>query len=116
MSRSKWPMRSSASALPARLGRLPRSTTPTSATCTTSDRTIWSWSMSKVLTLDILHDQIVRSDVVQVADVGVVERGNRPSLAGKALAELRIGHFDRDIAIQPGIMGAIHFAHPAFAD
>src|SRR6266446_5764965 len=51
-----------------------------------------------------------------MADVGVIQRRNRTGFAGKALGELRIGHFDRDITIQPGIVGTIHFAHPAFTD
>ena len=71
---------------------------------------------AQVLTLDILHDQIVRSDVVQMADVGVVERGDRAGLAGEALGELGVGNFDRDIPIQPGIVRAIHLAHAALAD
>ena len=71
---------------------------------------------AQVRTLDILHDQIVRSDVVQMADVGVVERGNRAGFAGKALGELRIGHFDRDIPIQPGVMRAVHLAHSTRAN
>jgi hypothetical protein len=58
---------------------------------------------------------MVWSDVVQMADVGVIERGDRAGLAREALGELRIGYFDGDVAIQPGIMGAIHFAHTAFA-
>ena len=45
---------------------------------------------AQVLTVDILHDQIVRPNVVQMADVGVVERGNRTGLAGKAFAELGV--------------------------
>jgi hypothetical protein len=44
------------------------------------------------------------------------ESFNRTCFAGKALGELRIGHFDRHIPIQPGVMRAIHFAHPAFTD
>ena len=51
-----------------------------------------------------------------MADVGVVERGDRAGFAGEALGELRVGNFDRDIAIQPGIMRAIHLAHAALAD
>jgi serine/threonine protein kinase len=36
-------------------------TTPTSATCTTSDRIIWSWSMSKVQTFTVLWTLTTRS-------------------------------------------------------
>jgi len=34
----------------------------------------------------------------------------------QALAELRGGNFDRDVAIQTRIVRAIHFARPTFAD
>src|SRR5229473_8471362 len=51
-----------------------------------------------------------------MADVGVVERGNRTGFAGKALGELRIGHFDRDIPIQTRVSGAVHLAHASGTD
>ena len=36
--------------------------------------------------------------------------------AREALGELRVRDFDRDVAIQPGIVGAVYLAHAAFAD
>jgi hypothetical protein len=42
---------------------------------------------SQILSLDILHDQIVRPNVVQMADIRVVESHNRAGFAGEALCE-----------------------------
>jgi hypothetical protein len=46
----------------------------------------------------------------------MIQRGNRLRLALEALAELSCGDFDRSVALQPGIVGAIDFAHAAFPD
>ena len=68
------------------------------------------------LAFDILHDQIVRSDVVEVTDVGVVQGRDRARFAGEALRELDVRDFDRDVAIEARVVGAIHLAHATFAD
>ena len=60
---------------------------------------------------DILHDQIVGTDVIKVADVGVVQRGDGAGFAGEALGELRARDFDGDVAAQAVIVRAIHLAH-----
>ena len=63
-----------------------------------------------------------RADVVERADVRMVERRDRPRLALEALAdcgfggELRRQHLDRDVAIEPRVAGAIHLAHAAGAE
>src|ERR1700681_4939298 len=64
----------------------------------------------------ILHHQIVRPNIVQMADVGVVQRGNRMGFAGKALGELRGGNFDRDVAIQAWIARPIYLTHATCTD
>src|SRR5580704_11361016 len=46
----------------------------------------------------------------------MVQSRNRACFASEALGELRFGHFDCDIPIQPGIVGLIHLAHAARAD
>ena len=62
------------------------------------------------------------ADVVQRADVGVVELGDGAGLALEAGAELRAGrqvggqHLDRHVAAQAGVVGAVDLAHPARAD
>jgi hypothetical protein len=72
--------------------------------------------------IDILGDQILTSlmlaHVVDGDDVGMVERGGHLSLALKAPSRRRIRqlvgeNLHRDVAIQFGIAGAIHLAHPA---
>ena len=71
---------------------------------------------AQVLAFYILHDKIVRPNVVQMADVGMVESRNCTRFASKPLGELGVRDFDRYITIQPGIMGTINLTHPAFTD
>ncbi len=54
--------------------------------------------LSQSETLDVLHDQVIRANVVEGADVGVIQRGNRAGFAFKAIRELPRGDFDGDIA------------------
>ncbi len=62
------------------------------------------------------------ADVIQRADVGMIERRNGACFELEALAQFRIGrqltrqHFDRDQAIEAGIPGAIDFTHPTRAE
>ena len=68
-----------------------------------------------------LHHQIViavlRTDVVKVADMRMVERGNGPSFAFHALLQFRrrrkMGseNLNGDGSIQAGVPGAIYLAH-----
>jgi hypothetical protein len=68
------------------------------------------------LALDQFHDQEVRADVVEVADIGVVQRSDGSGLALEALAEALDRDFDGDIPTQPDGVSAIHLAHPALAN
>jgi hypothetical protein len=78
------------------------------------------------LALEKLHDEkrraILLAHVVQRADVRMIELRDRPGLAIKALAELRIGckgvreNLDRDRAIEPRVSGFVHLSHPTGAD
>ena len=75
------------------------------------------------LALDQLEHEVIgvvlATDVVQRADVRVVEARDRFRLALEAGAECGIGgeglgqHLDRDLAAEPGIAGAPHFTHAA---
>ena len=62
------------------------------------------------------------SDVVQRADVGVIERRNRARLPLEALAEFRSRRglsdddFDGDDAIETRVAGLVDLAHAAFAE
>ena len=61
----------------------------------------------------------VPADVVQRADVRMIERGHRARLALEALPRLRVAgdlrrqHLDRDAAIQPRVPRPIHLPHAA---
>ena len=56
---------------------------------------------------DELHDGIVRADVVELADVWMVELTDRSGLALEALRELLVGGLDGDNPVEPGISRAI---------
>jgi hypothetical protein len=69
------------------------------------------------LPFQVLHDEeidpVLAADVVERADVRVVQRGDRARLAIEAFPELRVRRqrfredLDRDRAIEPRIAGAI---------
>ncbi len=67
-------------------------------------------------TLDELHHEIIRADIVERADIGVIQCGDGAGFPFEALAELRGRNLDGDIAPQPGITGLPHFAHAASAN
>src|SRR5580658_5553445 len=46
----------------------------------------------------------------------MIQRGDGFGFTLEALAELRGGDFDRDVAIQPRVSGAIHLSHAASAE
>jgi hypothetical protein len=68
------------------------------------------------LTVDVLHDEIVRTHVIERADVGMIQRGDGFGFPLEALREMRGGNLDRDFAIQPRIACPIHLAHSTSAD
>src|SRR5215467_2464672 len=76
-------------------------------------RNLWS---GQGYAVDILHYQVVRSDIVNVAYVGMVERSDRPCLVLKTRARPACPPFDRDRAPQPSVTSLPHFAHTARAD
>ena len=67
-------------------------------------------------TVDQLHHQEIGPDVVQRADMRVVERGDRAGLPFEAAGEVRRGHLDGDLPPETGIDGAVDRAHPARAN
>jgi hypothetical protein len=68
------------------------------------------------ISLDELHHQIVRSDVVKLADMGMVQGRYRPGLMIEAFGELFLGDLDRDNAAQPCVPGAVHVSHATRPD
>jgi|SRR5579864_4561549 len=66
--------------------------------------------------LDKLHDQIVRADVVNLANAGMFQRCNCLGFALEALTELQLGNLDGDEAIQTRVAGLVHLTHATRAD
>ena len=72
--------------------------------------------------LQVLHDEEIKAvlpaDVVEGADVRMVQTRSRPGLALESLSQVGIvGHmagenFDRDGSVEPRVRGSIHFPHP----
>jgi hypothetical protein len=65
--------------------------------------------------LDVLHDEVaaalVLPDVVQRADVRVIERRDRPGLAFEPVGERALDGLHRHVAIETRVAGAIDVAH-----
>ena len=78
------------------------------------------------LTIDVLHDQVVdvvlHPDVVERADVRMIQAGDDPGFALEACDALRVvrqmlgQRLDGDGAVQARIDGAIHLTHAARGD
>ena len=51
--------------------------------------------------LDVLHDQVIRADIVERADVGMIQRGDGAGFALEAIGKLVRAELDRHVAIQP---------------
>ena len=66
--------------------------------------------------LDQLHHQVVLTDVVKGADVGMVQGRNRASFALETLAELLAADLDGHGAMKPGVARRIHVAHATRTD
>ena len=78
------------------------------------------------LARDVFHHEQIsvtdRLEIVDRGDVGVVETRQRQRLLPKPAARLLVAeqagrqHLDRDLAVQPFVLGQVDFAHPACAD
>ena len=67
------------------------------------------------LTLDVLHHQVIRPDVIELADVWMIECGDRTSFALESLGVLGLEALDGDDTIDSRVAGFPHFAHSARA-
>ena len=67
-------------------------------------------------TLDVLHHQVIRPDIVQGTNMGMIERGHGAGLALETLTELGLGDFDGDDTVQARIPSLLHVAHAARSD
>jgi hypothetical protein len=71
--------------------------------------------------LDELHRNCVRLEPVDLCDVWMIERGQHFGLELESAESLHVARelgrqdFERDVAVQPGIAGAVDLPHSAFA-
>src|SRR6476646_5543463 len=67
------------------------------------------------LALDVLHDQVIRPNVVQRADMGMIQRRNRMRLALEPLAETVTACLDSNDAAQARVARLPNLPHPTLA-
>ena len=65
--------------------------------------------------LDVLHRQIIRPDIMERADIGMIQRADGFGFSLKALAEFLLGEFHRDDAVEAGVAGLPDLAHTSAA-
>jgi hypothetical protein len=65
---------------------------------------------------DELHDEVVRTDVMDRANARMIEGRNAARFACEAVTELAGGELERDHPVEPRIARRPDFTHPAGAD
>ncbi len=73
------------------------------------------WSLERSA-LDVFQHQVIRADIVDLANVRMVQRRNGTRLQFESGTMLMLQTFDGDEAIQPGVAGFPHLSHCARAD
>jgi hypothetical protein len=72
-----------------------------------------------LLSVDVLHHEVaaavVLTDVVQGADIWMVQCRDRARFPLEPLGEGPLDRLDRYVAIEPSVVGAIHVAHSSGA-
>jgi hypothetical protein len=66
--------------------------------------------------LDVLHDQVIRPNIVQRRNVGLIQRSHGASFALETLTELSLGDFYRDGAIKTRVTGFVDITPAARND
>src|SRR5437868_14117413 len=66
--------------------------------------------------LDVLHDQVVGSNVVERADVGMIQGRDGAGFALKTLTKLSLGNLDGHDAIKARVTSLVDVAHSARTD
>src|SRR5690349_12242573 len=79
-------------------------------------RFVWSNRTSERFSLEILEDEVVGSDVVDLANVWMVDRSDGARFALKPAHIAGDPPLDRDRGIQAFIVRLVDLAHPARAD
>src|SRR5215467_15934375 len=75
------------------------------------------WQRStKRLAVDVLHNEIVRTDIVKLADMRMVQRSDCPGFALESFAEVLTRSLDGDDAIETCVACLPHFTHSARSD
>jgi hypothetical protein len=62
------------------------------------------------------HHQVIRTNVIERADVGMIQHRHGVRLAFEPLAKLLRGYLDGDLAVETGIAGFPHLAHTPRAE
>ena len=65
--------------------------------------------------LDVFHHQVIRADIVELADVGMIQLRDGAGFTLEAFAEVRLCNFDRDEAIEARVAGFVNLAHATLA-
>src|SRR5215471_8850731 len=62
------------------------------------------------------HHEVVRANIIEVADVGMIQGRNRARLAAEAVGEIRLREFDGDTPVETGVHRLPNFAHTTSPD
>ena len=65
------------------------------------------------LAFDVLHHQVIRTDVMERADVRMIQRGDGASFLLKTRRVLALELFNRDDTVQPRVTRLLNLAHAA---
>jgi hypothetical protein len=65
---------------------------------------------------DEFHDRVIRTNVVECADIGMIQRRNRLRLMLEAFGELRRRNLDRDVAPQARVVRPVNLSHSTGAE
>src|SRR5262245_27876859 len=66
--------------------------------------------------LDVLHDEVVLADVIEGADMVMVQCGDGARFTLEPVAEPFVRFLDRNRAVEAGVPGLVDRAHTAFAN
>ena len=73
----------------------------------------WASDRSAV---DILHDQVIGTDIVELTDIRVIQSRNGAHLPLKPLRELRTRNLDGNQPVQARVARLVDLAHPPDVD
>jgi hypothetical protein len=80
------------------------------------DRSFSRYRSFQRRSLDELHHDVIRTDIVDLTDVRMIESCNGPGFAIKTAGELSFGNLDCDGAVQSRIARLPHLAHATRAE